>query len=1178
MKRNTSSDFPTSSKPAYSELPALAIELAAQLLDEATRSQQFSERMQGNQMARMMDDTAGKAFTFAMADQVFRPPTAARRAKRFRDLIDDYGVPEYLPLPARIAMRIGEMASTVAPEIVMPLVAERMRQESASVILPAEEKKLRRHLQRRQAAGIRMNLNQLGEAVLGEEEARHRLNANLTRLADPDVDYISVKISAIYSQIHLVALSETLEEIKIRLRQLYKAAMTHRRADGGYKFVNLDMEEYRDLRLTCSAFQEVLDEPEFYQLEAGIVLQAYLPDAWPVQQQLNAWAIQRVDSGKAGIKIRVVKGANLAMENVDAETHDWPQAPYHSKVEVDANFKRMIQEACQPENARAVRLGIASHNLFDIAYGMILRDYYGVADRVEFEMLEGMANHQARVVRDAAKGLLLYAPVVNREDFHSAIAYLVRRLDENTSPENFLHDLFGMSTGDAAWERQKQRFLQAYHLMERANAGPYRIQNRDTEKHLAQSLTIPFHNTADTDWSLPHNVAWIRKQVDALRSLEIPFVPLQIAGNYRDGAEQTHASDPSRPGHIAYRHALGGADDIEQALQCAESERSSWNNLGWQARGDILSQVAVTIAARRGEAIATMVLDAGKSVMEADAELSEAIDFANYYARSFYDADTFDGMSSEPLGTVLITPPWNFPYAIPCGGILAALVAGNTVIFKPAPETVLTGWIMVQALWDAGVPRKVLQFLPCPDNEIGRALVTDPRIAAVVLTGAYETARMFLSWKPQLCLYAETSGKNALIITASADPDLAVKDLVKSAFGHSGQKCSAASLAIIEGDLYDDPNFHRHLRDAAASLNCGPSWNYKAIATPIIREPGSSLHRALTTLDDGEEWLLEPKMIDGNPCLWSPGIKRGVTNDSWFRKNECFGPVLGLMRANNLDHAIQMQNSSEFGLTGGIHALDPKEIDEWRERAEVGNAYVNRPITGAIVQRQPFGGWKRSCFGPGAKAGGPNYVAQFATWTQTSAPKKQAEPSAAVRLLLESCHDQLTPEEINNLTIAAASDAWWMAHEFSITHDPSALTCEANMFRYRAFTHCLIRVNDEMTAATITRLLLAAKAVGLRIDLSLPIGHSFRSYMASARFETEECLIRRLGNSDYGMIRTVGASRDLCKAAIEHGIRLIQHQPVLSARLELLGYFREQSISETRHRHGSVIARPEEID
>ncbi|WP_035604472.1 bifunctional proline dehydrogenase/L-glutamate gamma-semialdehyde dehydrogenase [Haloferula sp. BvORR071] len=1163
-------------RPSDAELPELAIDLAAELLEEATRGLKWGERMQAKQMAAMMHDAAGKAFTFAMADQVFRPPTPSREAKRFRDLIDDYGVPEYLPLPARVAMRAGEMASAAAPEVVMPLVAEKMRQESSSVILPAEENKLRRHLQRRRRAGMRMNLNQLGEAVLGEEEANHRLESNLARLADPDTDYISVKISAIFSQIHLVALEETLTEIKARLRLLYRAAMQHRRADGGYKFVNLDMEEYRDLRLTCAAFREVLDEPEFHGLEAGIVLQAYLPDAWPVQKELNAWALKRVDAGKAGIKIRIVKGANLAMEKVDAEIHDWPLAPYDSKVAVDANFKRMLHEGCKPENAKAVRLGVASHNLFDIAYGLLLRAREGVEDSVEFEMLEGMANHQARTVRDAAQGLLLYAPVVKREDFHSAIAYLVRRLDENTSPENFLHDLFGMRPGDDAWGRQKERFLNACAAIDSTPAGPKRIQDRSQEKRSAHSLDQAFHNEADTDWSLPQNVSWVRDHVKTRRMATSTFVPLQIGGEFSNGCSEVDAADPSRPGISAYRHALAGPAEIERALEIAVKARAPWQSLGVQGRARILCEVAAAIAAQRGEAIATMVMDAGKSVMEADAELSEAIDFADYYARSMTAPNAEDGLSYEPLGTVLVTPPWNFPYAIPCGGILAALVAGNTVILKPAPETVLTAWVMVNALWDGGVPREVLQFLPCPDNEIGRSLVTDSRIGAVILTGAYETARMFLSWKPELKLFAETSGKNALVITAAADPDLAVKDLVKSAFGHSGQKCSAASLAIVEAELYDDPGFRRRLRDAAASLKAGSSWEFDSIATPVISEPGEALARAQTTLDSGEEWLLEPAMLNGNPCLWSPGIKLGITPESWFRRTECFGPVLGLVRAENLDHAIRIQNDSDFGLTGGIHSLDPAEVDEWRERVEVGNAYINRPITGAIVQRQPFGGWKRSCFGPGAKAGGPNYVAQFAIWRNAAPPQLSAPLSPEVAALLKSLL-ALAPDSADTLSAAAGSDAWWMAHEFGIGHDPSALDCETNLFRYRPFDRCLIRATESVQESDIARLLLAATAAGVKPELSLTPGREFSLPCIPLWHESADTLNRRLATSSYGVLRTIGCDPELAAAAIDAGVRMVSHAPVWSGKIELPAFLREQAISETRHRHGSVLPRPEDL-
>lgn len=1139
-------------KPSDAELPQLAVELTADLLRQALLDQRYREKAQARQLGRLMEDPAGKAFTVAMADQVFRAPTASREARRFRDLIHEFGIPEYLSLGARVAMRLGEIASMILPGVVMPCVAEQMRRESSNVILPAEDRELHRHLARRRKSGMRMNLNQLGEAVLGEEEAAKRLQANLERLADPAIDYLSVKVSAIFSQIHLVAAEETLGEIKSRLRLLYRAALR----EG--KFVNLDMEEYRDLRLTCDAFQQVLDEPEFQKLEAGIVLQAYLPDAWQVQKNLNAWARRRVDHGGAGIKLRIVKGANLAMEKVDAETHGWPLATYGSKLEVDANFKRMLHEGCRKENARAVRLGIASHNLFDVAYGLLLRAREEIEERVELEMLEGMANHQARVVRAAADGLLLYAPVVKREDFPSAIAYLVRRLDENTSPENFLHDLFGMQLGDARWENQKNRFLASCAAMPVTFASPRRLQNRVTE---VPAIMESFANEPDTDWSLPHNVAWIREKISLFAARD---VPLQVSGNIEYGENKAAATDPSNPSRTAYHYSLAGSAQVETALQTAVGARVSWQACGFSGRGKLLMQTASVLAARRGEAIATMVMDAGKSVMEADTEVSEAIDFANYYAHSFSE-EWFDGARFEPFGTVLVTPPWNFPYAIPCSGILAALIAGNTVIFKPAPETVLTGWVLANALWDAGIPREVLQFLPCPDNEVGRSLVTDSRVGAVVLTGAYETARMFLEWKPGLRLFAETSGKNAMIITAAADPDLAVKDLVRSAFGHAGQKCSAASLAIVEAEVYDDPSFRRRLRDAAASLRVGVPWRYDSFVTPVIREPGGELRRALATLDPGEKWLLEPKRIDGNPCLWSPGIKLGVHENSWFRHTECFGPVLGLIRAIDLNHAIEIQNRSDFGLTGGIQSLDPAEIDIWRERVEVGNAYINRAITGAIVRRQPFGGWKRSCFGPGAKAGGPNYAAQFGRWSDDGQPGRQAEPGNPVRLLAVALGGG---EAIH---AAAESDAFWMASHFSKTHDPSNLTCESNEFRYRPFARAVVRISDRMDDAALGRILLAATASGVAVDLSEGSGREFPMWRGRFFRESDARFFSRL--AEYGVVRTWGASDALSEAATAAGVRLVSQKPVLNGRIELLPYFREQTVSETLHRHGLIKAR-----
>ncbi len=736
----------------------------------------------------------------------------------------------------------------------------------------------------------------------------------------------------------------------------------------------------------------------------------------------------------------------------------------------------MLEYGCQPAHAAAVRLGVASHNLFDVALALVLREELGVADRVELEMLEGMANHQARTVQDRAGGLLVYAPAVRRADFISAMAYLVRRLDENTSPDNFLHDLFDLSPGTAAWARQRDRFVAGWEGRATAPAGSRR----------SRAEPVPadgsFHNEPDTDWSRADRRDALRRSLAAWRSPQTP---------------------PLEP--------------LDDVLARGRAAQPAWAAVGPAARSAVLRAAADAMAAARFDTIAQMVHEGKKAAVEADVEVSEAVDFARYAAATV--------AAGAALGVVVVTPPWNFPYAIPCGGVTAALAGGNAVVLKPAPETVGVARLLAEHLWAGGVPRDVLQFYPCDDGEVGRALITDPRVSAVVLTGGYETARLFLGWRPSLRLYAETSGKNAVVVTAQADRDLAIKDLVRSAFGHAGQKCSAASLGILEAEVYDDPAFTRALRDAAASLKVGPATDLGSVVTPLIRPPGPHLLRALTTLDPGERWLLEPRADPADPCGWSPGIKLGVTPGGWFHQTECFGPVLGLMRAADLDEAIAIQNGTPFGLTGGIHSLDDAEVARWRAAVRVGNAYVNRPITGAVVRRQPFGGWKRSSLGPGAKAGGPNYTGLFVTPPATTGADNYRQ-----------CWDEY----------------------FAVDHDPSGLACESNVLRYRPCRGVVLRLASEDDAAAS----LARSAAAV---CSVPLHLSF------AGRETEAALAARLPTLQAEFLRTGGTPGDaLLSAAYDAGLNWVAAPLSPDGRVELPRWLREQSVSQTRHRYGLV--------
>ena len=1168
-----------------------AIRLTEELLQSSRARLSRSEQFRGRKMERMLNDEPGKSLTLQLADQVFRSKSAREQAREFQRLLCHHGIPRYLWWWERGLMYFGSMLSRAFPRLVMPLVESYIKAESKTVIKPGENKPLRHYIAGRRENGFAINLNILGEAVLGEDEATRRLEQVITRLENPGIHYISVKISAIYSQINLIAFEDTLLELEIRLRRIYRIAQKNAfKTEAGSslpRFVNLDMEDYRDFHLTLQAFMRVLSEPEFFQLEAGIVLQAYLPDSVSAQKTLTRWAQERMEKGGGGIKIRLVKGANLAMEQIEASIHGWEQAPYDNKPDSDANFKRMVRFGCEEKNAKAVRIGVGSHNLFDISYAMLCAEANGVADRIEFEMLEGMANHQASALLDKTGALLLYSPVVDKRHFHSALAYLVRRLDENTSEENYLRHMFLMMPGTPAWKLEKAKFLESCARSESVSSTPRRTQNRLAASEPGDQDTSAFSNSPDTDWCLPANREWITGHMDEWINKHPEPVPMQTSGQFRynDSTEVT-VRDPSRPGHCAYKHTLAGLDDVEHALKSASAAWPQWNNTPFVQRADILQRASRILESERGETIGFLILDGAKAVHEADSEISEAIDFANYYSR-LNAAEGIEDCEFKGRGVVVVAPPWNFPYAIPAGGVLAALAAGNTVILKPSLHTVLTSYRLACQLWEAGIPLEALQFLPCPDDDIGRALITDPRVDTVVLTGAYQTGKLFKKWRPDLHLIAETSGKNAMVITAASDAEQAASDLVQSAFGHSGQKCSAASLALVETQIYEREDFRRQLRDAARSLHVGSAWDRRSVLTPLVDPPGKDLIRALTTLEEGEQWLLKPQCIDDNPQLWSPGIKTGIQPDGWFANTECFGPVLGIISVKDLDEAIAIQNSGNFGLTGGIQSLNPEEISKWSREVRLGNAYINRSITGAIVNRQPFGGWGHSSFGPGAKAGGPDYVMNFAHWMQVRAPKQNSPLTKEVEEALDSLCAKKKDGDVHSSLIEATGHYQWAFTEvFSKSHDPSNLLAERNDLQYEALPRVIYRIEKGDIFFQAALAALASAITGIPLELSLPEGSLARDI--SSRFkgihgisvcvEEANSLSRRLVDSETvnppGILRTASNScLALHEAANRIHIAVVGGEVLGNGRLELRHWFREKCVTETTHRYGNVLPR-----
>jgi RHH-type proline utilization regulon transcriptional repressor/proline dehydrogenase/delta 1-pyrroline-5-carboxylate dehydrogenase len=1188
---------------AHHELVLRAVELARRWQSRAAALQTPQERRQQAELDRMLQHPDDKATLVQMTDQAFRARAPGRAADQLTHILDVQGIPRFFSPLDRTLLRGFQSFGGALPGVAVPLVKEKMHHETANVILPAEPDLLARHLRARRDEGVRMNVNFLGEALLGEREAERRLEGYLSALQDPDIEVISVKISTLFSQISPLAREHTLRTLCDRLELLYRAAgrSRFRRSDDSEvpKFVYLDMEEYRDMAITVEAFMGTLDRPGVEQAHAGLALQAYVPDSFTAQRRITEWAMERVANGGAPVTIRIVKGANMEMERVRASLSGWPAAPFQTKRETDANYKRMLRYALEPDHARAVSVGVASHNLFDLAYAVVLAGVSGVLDRIQIEMLEGMANHQRRALFEEVRNLLLYAPACRHEDFVHAIGYLVRRLDENTGPDNFLRHAFQLAVDSEAWRALEADFLAAFDEVERLSDTPRHTQDRrlpPAPALAAGDAWERFTNEPETDFALPHHVEWAASIADRWRDRHGESaldVPLALGGGeIFEGRAVRESADPSRPGRIVARARLATAEDVENAVACAARDPDGWRSLPVGERGTLLRRVAQALRERRADLMGIALAESGKVLAESDPEVSEAVDFCEFYARSAEAMHSLQGLRARGRGVVAVVPPWNFPLAIACGGVAAALAAGNTVVLKPAPETPGCARILCECFWQAGVPRSALQMLCAENATTATQLVTHATVDTVIFTGGTATARHLLDIDPAMRLQAETGGKNALIVTAVSDRDLAISHTVRSAFGHSGQKCSAASLLILEREVYEDASFRDALCDATGSLAVGSAWDPTTRIGPLIRPPRGALESALKDLEPGESWAVRPRTVAGNPRLVTPGIKWGVRAGSPTHTTELFGPLLGVMCADDLDHAIDLAHQTGYGLTAGLHSLDDREQERFTRRMRAGNLYVNRGITGAVVLRQPFGGMGRSAVGPGIKAGGPDYVIPLSRFEATSLPpgdRAPLDPRIEALLAALSERDATDAATLAALRAGAASARRWMEEEFGRERDHFRLVGEDNVRRHLPVEALRIRVHPDDTDFDVFARVVVAATVGCRTAVSSDPTDDDRvawlhdatgSWAGSIEFveETDEALARAIRDGCTDRIRYAGdrAPLEVRRAAAESGVYLATDPVLAEARIELLWYLREQSVCVDYHRYGNLGARADE--
>lgn len=838
---------------------------------------------------------------------------------------------------------------------------------------------------------IAFTVDLLGEACLSESEAQAytRKYADLIswlakdaqswdHVALIDEDHlgpipkvnVSVKISSLDSQIDVKAFDASKARMKERLRPLFRLAL-----ERGV-FLNLDAEQYEIKDFTLEVFKELISEPEFKTYPHwGCVIQAYLRDSLKDVRGLIEFAKTR----GTPFTIRLVKGAYWDYETVHAQQTGWAVPVYTVKRESDANYEDCafaLLEALK-QNQNSVRLAIGSHNVRSIAAVMVQAEKLGLDPRAfEIQMLFGMADPIKKSLVKQGYRVREYAPI---GELIPGMAYLVRRLLENTSNESFLRSKFADGTSTENLLRDPREDLTP------SSNDPYAL---DVKRQ------IKFKNLPLIDFGIANErTAMLRALSDFKSYASGQEYPLFIGGREVKTGRFIESHNPSEPSQIVGRVHIASNDDAEAAMKAAKAAFTDWRKTSVSERADLLDRLADIFTRDRMTLNALEVLEAGKPWEEADGDIAEAIDFCRYYAnemRRLGKAVRMGGVPGEtshyhyqPRGVSVVIAPWNFPLAILTGMVAASLVTGNTVVFKPAEQTPVIGAFLMRALNELNLPPGVVNFLNGYGEEIGEYLTGHIDTSLICFTGSkavglhiWEKAARTVSGQQNLRhVICEMGGKNAIIIDSDADLDEAVTGVLYSAFGFAGQKCSACSRVIVVEELYE--RFTERLIEAAKALKVGKAEEPDTYIGPVIDQTAQKRIQFMIEKAQEEAKLAFQGQAPANGYYVAPAIFVDVAPNSALAQQEIFGPVLAVIRAKDFHSAINIANATDYALTGGVYSRSPANIERAKREFEVGNLYINRGCTGAMVERHPFGGFKMS--GAGSKTGGHDYLLNFLT-------------------------------------------------------------------------------------------------------------------------------------------------------------------------------------------------------
>lgn len=1119
-----------------------AAELAQDLLLQGQKLLRSHERALLFALSKIVSDDKNRHFIEGICTQLLGQQDITLQATRLRQLLDDFGgIPTLFSTLARLRLKAAAMASHRIQGAAMAEVLHLLRSTFEGLTLPTQVEKLSKRVRDYSKEGISLLLNPLVPDVYGEKSAeryRKNLESILTRQEQVGIVIQPWRLCPQMTPYAPAFSSKILAE---QLRKLLPTATAQ-----GNRPIIMAAGTADILPITIEALKTVLSSSAFRQADVAMELPAYLQQSESLLRELTEWASTRSAKGSVPFKILLVKGSHWEEDRICAATFGQEESVSAHKTETETRYKKLLHTAMMASD-KAIIPVTGTHNLFDLAYSLLDWGRSGRSGLPPYSLIAGLGNHTARLLSKAGASVSLVAGISAEEEQGAFERYFLSLIHELARPDGFLSASSTAEPNSMGWSRMRQHFLAS--LSGREERTSERKNNGFTSSALSHALNRPY---------IDQLYAEAATEAERIQ----PPLPLLVEGKEAHSPLICINRSLSAPGLEDYRFVSADYEALNRILSLAKQATANMPDSLNERRKSLL-RLARLLDKKRAGLTATLIRDAGMTLEEADCELRDAIDACHFYEQSILQDGLQDGTQPAPLGVVVIAPGPAHPLANAVAHLAAAWIAGNVILYRPSSRNALTARTLEPLLTEAGFTAPRLQTILCLDNQLAEKVMTDPAVQAVIHTGTTSDQLARLAQRnPGIRHLASQMGHTVLYLSNHGDWRRAVHDLAQKAFRRAGLGATAPHILLVHADLYDNQHFMNALRDAILSLPAHAGHHEGTGIGPISAPLDPTRLHWLSQTEDEEAWLVQPHAQEIGSSIWTPGIRTGVRPTSLFARQVSDLPLLGLIRIDNLESAIAVQNELSNGLAASLYSTNEEEISTWRSRVKVGNLSINC-LPEERPGLQPFGGWGASQAASTPKSGGNNYILALAQWQETARPQRRASQRNTPFSPWETLSPKPNPDDITRLGAAADSISYWWETEFGVSHYTTLPGCQITR-QYAPLSLCL-RVDKATSDIDLSIALMASLKAGCEIQVSTS---TLRPWMprvleqlgVSIVVENQEELEARFPSLALAGIhvRDCGATDATQAAAAACGLHLDTDSVLANARLEMLHCMKEQ--------------------